>query len=104
MHTLPPHAAPRSCRRLQLAYVHVPCSDSEWSPLPHLEDPNTGFKAFGARAVALSPCLVPYEHPAAFAQAFERTHPQLHAVLVRAPRGRVGWAEVCAWMWPLWDV
>jgi hypothetical protein len=32
--------------------VHVPRSDSEWSPLPHLEDPNTGFQAFGARAAS----------------------------------------------------
>ena len=32
-------------------------------------------------ALAVSPCLVPYSHPAAFPAAFRRAHPRLHAAL-----------------------
>ena len=34
---------------LQLAYFSVPLASEEHRPLPHLEDPNTGFKCFGSR-------------------------------------------------------
>ena len=34
---------------LQLAYRSVPCELDEGRPLPHLEDPNSGFRTFGAR-------------------------------------------------------
>ena len=55
----------------------------------------------GAPCVVLSPCLVPYAAPSDFASTFRAEHPALHAALLAAPPGRVGWAEVEAWMWPL---
>ena len=55
----------------------------------------------GAPCVVLSPCLVPYTAPSDFASTFRAEHPALHAALLAAPPGRVGWAEVEAWMWPL---
>ena len=61
-------------------------------------------EALGSRAVAVSPCIVPYAHPTAFPRAFAEAHPGLHAALHRAPVGRIHWADVAAWMWPLWDV
>jgi hypothetical protein len=33
---------------LQLPYYSVPCESAEHRALPHLEDPNTRFKTFGA--------------------------------------------------------
>jgi glutathione S-transferase len=33
---------------LQLCYHHIPCETHPNRPLPHLEDPSTGFRAFGA--------------------------------------------------------
>lgn len=32
----------------QLCYLHIPCETHPNRPLPHLEDPSTGFRAFGA--------------------------------------------------------
>jgi hypothetical protein len=55
----------------------------------------------GAPCVVLSPCLVPYAAPSDFASTFRAEHPALHAALLAAPPGRVGWAEVETWMWPL---
>ena len=55
----------------------------------------------GAPCVVLSPCLVPYTAPPDFASTFRAEHPALHAALLAAPPGRIGWAEVEAWMWPL---
>ena len=60
-------------------------------------------EAFGVCSVALSPCLVPYEPPGGFAEAFRGAHPELHAALHAAPFGRLGWAELTTWMWPLFS-
>ena len=56
----------------------------------------------GSRCVALSPCLIPYQHPARLAACFCAEHPALYRRLQRAAPGELGWAEVAHWMWPLW--
>ena len=53
-------------------------------------------------SVCLSPCVIPYEHPASFEARFVDAHPDLHAMLSTAPAGHICWADVLHWMWPLW--
>lgn len=61
-------------------------------------------EALDARSTVVSPCIVPYDHPSTFPEAFAAQHAALHAALRDAPEGRVSWADVAMWMWPLWDV
>ena len=52
MHGCEPEAGSRLLREslcsLQLAYQHIPRPVAPHGALPHLEDPNTGFRTFGA--------------------------------------------------------
>lgn len=61
-------------------------------------------EALRVGCVVVSPCTIPYSHPASFATTFAATHPELYAILTQAPTGCLGWDELSHWMWPLWSV
>ncbi|KAK9835230.1 hypothetical protein WJX81_007555 [Elliptochloris bilobata] len=95
-----------SCTRLQAA--QPPGNSPEGPPrlLVHnlfaLEAHHIA-QALAVPSLAASPCLVPYAAPAALPTRLARDHPALHAALHASPRGRVAWADVEHWLWPLFS-
>ena len=55
---------------------------------------------FCVRCVAVSPCLIPYEHPAAFPATFAARFPRLYSRLLAAPPDRLGWRDMTHWCEP----
>lgn len=65
----------------------------------------------GVPWLVASPCLVPYSAPPGFEQSFSQEMPELFDVLRRVEPGvacgsgfgggRLGWRDVCDWLWPL---
>ncbi|KAK9826609.1 hypothetical protein WJX74_005493 [Apatococcus lobatus] len=60
-------------------------------------------EALGVRSIAMSPTLMPQHPPASFQRRFERRLPLLYAELQQYHSGRVTWADVEHWMWPLFS-
>ena len=70
---------------LQLSYVHVPTEEAPQRALPHLDDPNTGWRGFGARAAL---------------QHLEETYREGEALgwAAGVPEPNVGDAERTSWL------
>ena len=54
-------------------------------------------ESVGVPTIVISPCLIPYGHPASFPADFASIYPQLHAQVHAAKREQVGWSDVEHW-------
>ena len=62
-------------------------------------------RKFAVPTVAISPCLIPYQHPPSFITLLRRLQPGLRRRLLDADgrAGCLGWVEISHWLWPLWS-
>ena len=48
-------------------------------------------------SVVVSPCLIPYEHPASFSAEFAALHTELNSRLLKAMSDEITWNDVTHW-------